>query len=113
VQIEPPLDFRATLDFLAEWVGREVLVIAHSQAPGEPMSHSQVTMRGTLGEIQMLDNRIDETVHSVAALKVGHEVMNAVYLSPGDFVHTMKLPERKQMNITFAHDFHIEVQLAG
>ena len=59
----------------------------------------------------MVDNQIDQTVQSVAAYKVGDGLMNAMYLSPGDFVHTMRLPNG-HLNIKFGHDFHIEVQLA-
>lgn len=110
MQIQPPLDFAGTLDVLADWAGREVLVIAHSQAPGQPLSHTQVTARGALGDVEMVDNQIDQTVQSVAAYKVGDGPMNAIYLSTGDFVHTMRLGDG-HINIKFAHDFHIEVQL--
>jgi len=111
MQIPPPIDYRETLEVLSSWTGREVLVMAHSQAPGVPMSHTQVTLSGTLGELQMVDNLIDPTVQSVAGFGVGDSRMNAVYLSPGDFVHTIRLSER-HLNIKFAHDFHIEIQLA-
>jgi hypothetical protein len=108
VQIQPPLDYSATLDLLAEWVGREVEVTAHSQAPGQPMSHSQVAMRGTLGPIEMVHNYIDTYAVSVAALRVGEG--RSVYLSAGDFAHTTLVRDREHINIKLRHDVHIEVR---
>jgi hypothetical protein len=113
VQLEPPLGYDATLDALAALEGTDVLVIAHSQAPGEPQSHTQVVLRGKLGPVKMVDNLIDGNTMSVAAYKVGSDPMNTFYLSVGDFVHTMKLPGLdRHFNIKFEHDFHIEIQPA-
>lgn len=110
MQPSPPLDYRETLDLLVEWHGRDVYVISHSQAPGETESHTQVTVKGSLGELQMVDNAIDPNADSVAGFPVGDDPRNAIYLSPGDFVRTMRL-RPGHINIKFAHDFHIEVHL--
>jgi hypothetical protein len=105
----PPLDFAATLNKLAEWEGREVLVMAHAQAPGFD-SHSQVTTRGVLGSVEMVDNAIDREVDSVAAFRVGSGRFDRFYVSAGDFLQGMLLPHLpEQINIAFKHDFHIEV----
>lgn len=113
MQIEPPLDYAATLEALAALEGRNVLVIAHSQAPGLPMSHTQLVLSGELGAVEIVDNVIDGNTASVAAYRVGSDrPENAFYLSVGDFVHTMRIPiGQEHLNIKFAHDFHIEVQL--
>ena len=59
-----PLDFRATLDLLASWAGREVTVTASSQPPGQELTHTQVVLVGVLGEAEMVDNTIDSDVAS-------------------------------------------------
>jgi hypothetical protein len=109
MQPAAPLDYRETLEVLADWAGREVLVISRVTWPA-PVPDCQVTLRGVLGEVQMVDNEIDRTVQSVAAFAVG-DAAGGVYLSAGDFVHTVRLA-RGHVNIKFEHDLHIEVRIA-
>lgn len=109
MRIPAPLDYSGTLEVLDSWTGRRVLVIAHSQAPGQPQSHTQAVVTGVLGPLEMADNAIDPNVEGVAAYAVGGGP-NGFYLSSGDFLHAMPLGDG-HINIKFCHDFHIEVQL--
>jgi hypothetical protein len=103
------LDYAKTLEMLAAWEGRDVIVLSHSQLPGDRGSHSQVSLRGQLGRLGMVENLIHSDSDSVATFDVGAPP-NAIYIDPGDFVHTMLLSEG-HINIRFKHNFHIEVQL--
>jgi hypothetical protein len=105
-----PLFFSETLDRLADWEGRDVLVAARVEPPGVPGSHSQLTQRGTLGPVQMVDNQIDPGTESVAAYEV-EGTKGGLYVSPEDFVRAVPLSD-SHLKLTFKHDLHIEVQLS-
>lgn len=104
-----PLSFSETLDWLAGWNGRGVLVVARVEPPGNPGSHSQLTQRGLLGPVQMVDNQIDPGTESVAAYEV-EGTKGGLYVSPEDFVRAVALSDG-HLKLTFKHDLHIEVQL--
>jgi hypothetical protein len=108
-----PLDFSKTIDLLVSWEGRQVSVIANPQGPGAPLSHTQTVMAGVLGELQMMDNLIDEATDSVASFSVGTTPPNGFCLSPGDFRLTQPLPGRNAVRIDFEHNFSIQVDLSS
>lgn len=103
------VDYSETLELLDSWVGLQVLALAHSQALGEAMSHTQLAVEGKLGALQMVSNHIDPNADSVAAYPLA-DGNTAIYLSSGDFAQAALLHER-HINIGFKHDFHIEIQL--
>lgn len=109
-----PLDFTATLDTLAEWSGSEVLVYAVSQPPGEPLTATNVTVRGKLSSLAMTDNLIDGDSDSVAAFAVGDAPNTGFHLSKSHFVRTQPLPPSPGMGagairMDFKHDYSIQV----
>lgn len=104
-----PLDFRQTLDLLASWEGRKVLVTSHSHAPGDPMSQTQTVLRGELGRLEMVESASHPDMDSAAGYRVG-DAPNGLYMSAADFVHALRRGPT-HLNVRFRGDFNFEVQL--
>lgn len=107
--LRPP-DFRATLDLLTSLEGRRVRVAALSQPPGQPLSHTQLVVVGILGQLEMVDNTIDQDANSVAAFSIGG-APSGLYLSPSTFFRSQPL-SAKGLRIDFKHAFSIQVDVA-
>lgn len=103
-----PLDFRQTLDLLAAWRGRTVLVTAHSQAPGEPRSHAHTVLRGELGPLVMVDADLDPERQSSAGYLVG-EAPNGLYMRAGDFVRAVQVGD-SHLNVRLRNDLQFEIR---
>lgn len=106
-----PLDFRQTLDLLASWEGRKVLVTAHSHGLGDPISQTQTVLRGELGGLEMVESASHPDVDSAAGYSVG-DAPNGLYMSAADFVHAIRRGPM-HLNVKFRNDFNFEVQLLG
>jgi hypothetical protein len=102
------IDFRQTLDLLASWRGRTVLVTAHSQSPGEPRSHAHTVLRGELGSLEMVDADIDPDQESTAGYRVG-AAPNGLYMRAGDFVEAVRAGA-SHVTVRFRNDLNFEVR---
>ena len=102
------LDFRQTLDVLAAWRGRNVLVTAHSHTPGAPRSHTHTVLRGALGPLQMVDSDVDPDDESSAGYTVG-AAPNGLYMRAGDFVRAMRFGA-SHLNVRFANHLNLEIR---
>ena len=103
-----PLDFLQTLDVLAAWRGRTVLVTAHSQTIGERRSHAHTVLRGELGPLAMVDSDLNPEEESSAGYVVG-KAPNGLYMRAEDFVAAMRVGE-SHLRVTFRNELNFEIR---